>query len=90
MTRYLSMPKMDIHQFVSTQCYGTLVELQEAASRQDIELELQTRERRQDPVQSQPAAKQFKAVDVRSGSQRGRTCGKCGKVHEGSCQYSFG
>ena len=46
MTQYLSILKTDIRQFVSTQCYGKLVELQEAARRQEIEMELQHRERR--------------------------------------------
>ncbi|XP_023736154.1 uncharacterized protein LOC111884055 [Lactuca sativa] len=69
---------------------STLVELQEAARRQEIELELQKREQRQDPMQSQPKAKRFKAADVRFGSQRSCTCVKCGKVHEGSCRSLFG
>ena len=46
--------------------------------------------RRQDPVHSQPAVKQFKVVEVISWSQRDRTCGKCGKVHEGHFRSTFG
>lgn len=90
MTRYLSMLKKDIRQFVSTQHYGTLVELQEASRRREIELELHTREQRQGPMQSQPVANWFKVADVRSRSQKGRTCGKCDKVHEGPCRSTFG
>ena len=44
----------------------------------------QGRDRRS--VQPQPAAKRAKPTDLRSGSQKGRTCGKCGKSHEGSCR----
>ena len=90
MTWYLSMLKMYILQFVSSQCYGTLVELQEAAGRREIDLELQVRERRQALVQTHPVAKRFKVTDVRSGSHRGHTCGKCRKVHEGPCRSNFG
>ena len=41
-------------------------------------------------MQLELAAKQFKAADVRYGSQRDQTCGKCGKVHKCACQSSFG
>ena len=47
-TRYLSMHKMNIMYFVSTQRYGLLLELQEAARRREIEMELHTREQRPD------------------------------------------
>ena len=40
MTRYLSMLKTDIRQFVSTQRCDTLLELQEAARRRELEIEL--------------------------------------------------
>ena len=40
MTRYLSMLKTDIYQFVSTQRCDTLLELQEAARRRELEIEL--------------------------------------------------
>lgn len=53
-------------------------------------MELYERERRKALVQTQPAAKRFKTDDVRSGGQRGHTYGKCGKVHDSSCQSSFG
>ena len=46
MTRYLSMLKTNILQFVSTQCYGTLTKLHGAATRLDIEFELQSMELR--------------------------------------------
>lgn len=84
MTRYFSMLKMDIRRFVATHNYGSLLELQEASRQRDIEMELQMRERRPDPTQSQPMPKQFKAANTRYGSQRGYTCGKYGKVHEGA------
>ena len=81
---------MDIRQFVSTKRYSLLIGLQEAMRRREIEMELQMKELRQAPVQLQPAAKRFKAADVRSRSQRGHTCGKCSKVHEGPCRSSAG
>lgn len=85
-TSYLSMLKMDIRQLVSTQLYGSFLKLQVATRWQEIETELQTREQRQVSVQSQPAPKRFKVIDTRFVIQRGHTCGKCGKVHEGACR----
>ena len=41
MTRYLSMLKTDIRQFVSTQRCDTFLELLEAARRREVEIELQ-------------------------------------------------
>ena len=49
-TQYLSMLKTDICQLVATQRCGTLLELQEAASRSEMEIELQLREKRQAPM----------------------------------------
>ena len=59
--------------------------LQEATRQRGIEIELQTREYRQDPMESQPMEKRINIADVRSGSHRVRTCGKCGKYHEDPC-----
>lgn len=50
MTRYLSKLKINIHQFVSTQHYGTLDELQDSTKSQEIMTKIQIREQRQDPV----------------------------------------
>lgn len=86
----MSMIKTNIHQFVSTQQYGSLIELQEAVKRWEIVMELQSRELRQGPMQSQPAAKRFKPADLRYGGQMECTCGKYGKVHEGSSRSSVG
>ena len=44
MTCYLSMLKTDTRQFVSTQWCDTLLELQEAARRRELKIELQLRE----------------------------------------------
>ena len=85
MTRYLSMLKRDIRQFVSMQRCETLLELQEAARRRELEIELQLRELRQALVQSQPAPKRSKTVDVRVGDRSGHTCGKCGRGHARVC-----
>ena len=90
MARYLSMLKTEIRQFVSTQRYGSLLEMQEAAKRREIEIELQIREVRADPAQSQPIPKRFRTTDSRAGSKKGRTFGKCGKVHDGVCRSSSG
>ena len=46
MSRYLSMLKRDIRKFVSTQRFETFLELQEAARRRELEIELQLREQR--------------------------------------------
>ena len=86
MSRYLSMLKRDIRQFVSAQRCETLLELQEAARRRELEIELQMRELRQAPVQSQPATKRSKTVDSRMGDQGGHVCGKCGRGHAGVCR----
>ena len=85
-TCYLRMLKKDISQFVSTQRYDTLLEMQEAARRREIEIELQTREQRRTLAWLQLVLKQFKDTDSRFGGQRGCTCGKCGKVHQGACR----
>ena len=51
MTRYLSMLKTEIRQFVSIQHYGSLLELKEASGWHEIEIDLQTREQRLAPTQ---------------------------------------
>ena len=38
-------------------------------------------------LQSQLATKEANPANQRSGGQKGRTCRKCGKGHEGPCQY---
>lgn len=63
----------------------SLLELQDAVRWREIEIELQSRKQRQTPVQLQPTSKWFKVVDSTTGSHRGRTCGNCGKVHDGGC-----
>ena len=50
MSRYLRMLKRDTRQFVSTQRSDTLLELQVAARRRELEMELQLREQTQAPV----------------------------------------
>ena len=49
----------------------------------DLEVELQSRELRQAPMQSQSAPKRFRTVDVGMGDRSGHTCGKCGRSHTG-------
>ncbi|XP_052626750.1 uncharacterized protein LOC111890364 [Lactuca sativa] len=90
MTRYLSMLKTEIRQFVSTQHYGLLLEMQEASRQCEIEIDLQTKELRLALTQLQPTPKWFKTTNVRSGGRKGRTCEKCGKVREGACRSSSG
>ena len=41
-------------------------------------------------MQSQLVPKRMRVADYRQGSHRGRTCGNCGKVHEGGCRPSSG
>ena len=80
MTRYLSMLKKDIREFVTNSQYRTLVGLQyrtlvglqSNARRREIELKLQVRETELDthmrdrrPIQSQQAAKQVNPTDSR-------------------------
>ena len=92
MSRYLSILRRDIREFMANSTYQTFAELQANARKREIELETQTREeaesqgRDRRPVQSQPVAKWAKPADPRPGSQRGRTCGKCGKSHDGVCR----
>ena len=47
----------------------------------ELEDELQLRELRQAPMQSQSAPKRSRTVDVRMGDRSGHTCGKCGRGH---------
>ena len=82
MSRYLSILRRDIREFVANSSYSTLAKLQPNARRREIELELQTREDEEEswgrdrrPVQSQPATKRAKPTDSRVGGQKGRTCG---------------
>ena len=63
-----------------------MLELQEAARRHELEIELQLRELWQAPVQSQPTPKRSKTVDSRLGDQSSHTCGKCGRGHTGVCR----
>lgn len=92
MSRYLSILRRDIREFVANSTYQTFTKLQANARKREIELETQAREeaesqgRDRRPAQSQPAAKWAKPADSRSGSQRGCTCGKCGKSHDGVCR----
>ena len=69
MTRYLSMLKTDIRQFVATLHCDTLLDLQEATRRCELEIELQLREQRQATKQSQSAPKWSKTADSRSEGQ---------------------
>ena len=92
MSRYLSILRRDIREFAANSSYRTFAELQANARKREIELETQAREeaesqgRDRRPAQSQPAAKRAKPADPRPGSQKGRTCGKCGKGHDGVCR----
>ena len=67
MTRYLSMLKTDIRQFVATQRCDTVLELQEVAMRRELEIELQLKEQRQALTQSQPAPKRSMTANSRIG-----------------------
>ncbi|XP_052621371.1 uncharacterized protein LOC122195016 [Lactuca sativa] len=92
MSRYLSILRRDIREFAANSSYRTFSELQVNARKREIELETQAREevesqgRDRRPAQSQPAAKRAKPADPKPGSQKGRTCGKCGKGHDGVCR----
>ncbi|XP_023771364.1 uncharacterized protein LOC111920019 [Lactuca sativa] len=91
-SRYLSILRRDIQEFVAKSSYRTLAELQTNSRRREIELEIQTREEREHhgkerrPIQSQSATKRAKPADSRAGGYKGRTCGKCGKSHEEFCR----
>ena len=88
MSRYLSILRRDIREFVANSSYRLLAELQTNARRREIELEIQAREEGEQPMrdrrltQSQPTAKRAKPTDSRVGGQKGRTFSKCGKDHE--------
>ena len=51
----------------------------------ELEVELQLREMRQAPMQSQSAPKRSMTVDVRMGDRSGHTCGKCERDGTGAC-----
>ena len=73
MSRYLSILRRDIREFVVNSSYRTFAELQENSRKREIELETQAREeaasQRTDrrTVQSQQAAKRAKPAVSRSG-----------------------
>ena len=77
---------------MSNSTYHTFAELQANARKREIELETQAREEAESqrvdrrPAQFQPAAKRTKSADSRTGGSKGRTCGKCGKSHDGACR----
>ena len=58
---------------------------QEAAMWRELEVELQLREMRQAPMQSQSAPKRSMTVDVRMGDRSGHTCGKFEGDGTGAC-----
>lgn len=86
MTQYLSIIKTDIREFVSRNHYKTLEELQDYSRRREIELEIQTKDKRQTPTPSHPVAKNFKSTGSRFRVQKGCTCNKCKKFHDGPCR----
>lgn len=88
MSRYLSMVKTEIREFVSTQLYQTLTKLQSNARRREIKLEVQRKEDRTTLVQFQLTAKQFKSVESRSGpvEQGSPKYVRCGSFHDGRCR----
>lgn len=66
-SRYLSMIKTDIMGFVSNNRYNTLSKVQEHATRREIELETQIKEKGQTLALSQLTAKIFKHTASRYG-----------------------
>lgn len=86
MSRYLSILNTNIKEFVSKNRYITLAKIQEHARRRGIELETQKKEKWQIPTPSHPTSKKFKSNGSRFGNQKGRTCNKCRKFHDGPCR----
>ena len=82
MSRYLSMLKPDIKEFVLNNRYKTLIEMQEHARMREIELETHTREKSRALAPSQSTTKKFKHTGSRFGSLKGHTCNKCRKFHD--------
>lgn len=84
MSQQLSMLKMDIREFVSTQSYRILAELQSNARK----IEIQKGQRMLISLQKQPVEKRFKFADSRSGAVKRRSfgCGKCGRFRDGRCR----
>ena len=77
--------------FVANTSYRTLAKLQTNDRRREIELVTQAREDRETqvrdrmPVRSESVTKRPKPAKLRVGDQKGRTCGKCDRGHEGPC-----
>lgn len=85
MSWYLSMLKTDIWEFISTQQYQTLIELQSSANRREIELEIQQKEEGITSRQYRPTSKWFKPANSSSYPDKGNRseCRKCVKFHTG-------
>lgn len=90
MSRYLSMLKTNIREFVSNNRYKKLAKTRDHARRKEIKLETQSREKRQTLAPSHPASKKFKPNGSRFGNQKGHTCNTCGKFHGGPCRTRLG
>ena len=86
-TRYHSMLREDIREFVSFTGCKTLNEMVDKAREREMELESRTK-RKTEQVQAAGAqAKKPKNSDSSSKGQQGRgRCAKCGRFHSGACR----
>lgn len=71
MSRYLSMPMIEIREFVPTQRYSFLSHMYSFAWKRQIEIKTQKRVKRQTPTQPRPTTNRFNPMDSRYRGYRG-------------------
>lgn len=97
-TRYHSIPRDDIHEFVSFTGCKTLNEMVEKAHEREMELDVRTNWKTEQAQAAGGKDKKPKTSDSSGRSQQGRgRCAKCGRFHNGvyrtaviSGCYSYG
>lgn len=84
---YHEMLRSDVRQFVSRSSCKTLKDMRAREKEGEIDLEM-VRKRKSDSAMSvEGSGKRPKVSDSRTKGQHNRSCcGRCGKVHEGTCR----
>ena len=84
---YHEILRSDIRQFVSRSSCKTLEDMIVRARERVIDLEMEKNRKPYSVSSVEGSSKGLKVSDSRSRGQHGRShCGKCGKVHEGTCR----
>ncbi|XP_023731847.1 uncharacterized protein LOC111879616 [Lactuca sativa] len=83
---YHEMLRSDIHQFVNRSSCNMLEDMIARAREREIDLKME-RKRKLDSVSGMEGSGKKPKIDSRGKGQQGRgRCGKCGRLHEGTCR----